>query len=148
MKNLYFRRGVGLVLINRHHQVFWGERVDRRHAWQFPQGGIEPGETTEFACMRELQEELGLAGNAVVCLKESTQWLYYYFPQPLYYADGQMVHGQRQRWFLLRFIGQNDDIHLNDTKTPEFRDWCWVDYEYPLQQIVAFKRRVYVQVLE
>jgi len=143
---LLFRDNVGLVILNSERQVFWGARKDR-NSWQFPQGGMEYGETPTMAMYRELKEEVGLSSESVVFLAESREWLSYEFPKPLPGLAGELVYGQRQKWFLLKFIGKDLDIDLNAIEKPEFKEWRWVDYWYPIEHVVPFKKLVYQKVL-
>jgi putative (di)nucleoside polyphosphate hydrolase len=141
-----YRPGVGIVLINRHSEVFVGRRNDvREDAWQMPQGGIDPGESPEEAALRELKEEIGT--DKVEILAESKGWLYYDVPSELAQKVwGKQWRGQRQKWFVMLFKGENRDIDVA-TKHPEFNAWRWV----PLQELsalaVSFKRQLYLNVL-
>jgi putative (di)nucleoside polyphosphate hydrolase len=117
-----FRPGVGVMLVNGIGQVFVGKRIDMiEEAWQMPQGGIDGDETPIIAAMRELPEELGTANVEVVA--ESSRWLQYELPSSLQgRAWGGQWRGQRQKWFLMRFLGDDREINIA-TQHPEFSDW-------------------------
>jgi putative (di)nucleoside polyphosphate hydrolase len=141
-----YRKGVGLMLLNRAGEVFVASRIDTpSDAWQMPQGGIDPGETPVEAAMRELEEEIGTA--QAVIIGESRDWFRYDLPEPLRARLwGGRYRGQTQKWFLLRFTGEDADIDL-DTDHPEFASWRWVRPSELPQLIVPFKRDIYVRVL-
>lgn len=138
-----FRQGVGIILVNAKRQIFLAKRIGKE-AWQFPQGGIKDLETPEEAMYRELKEEIGLQPDDVRILGTSRRWLRYRLPKRLvrHYSKPICI-GQKQKWFLLQLMGQDAQINLAATETPEFDSWAWVSYWYPLTQVVAFKRRVY-----
>ena len=138
-----YRPGVGAMLLNREGKVFIARRIDTPgEAWQMPQGGIDAGENSRQAVLRELAEEIGTAKAEIVA--ESDDWLTYDLPRKL--ADrkwGGRYRGQRQRWFVLRFTGADNDIALDAGGEAEFCDWRWVDIERLPTLIVGFKRRLY-----
>lgn len=140
-----YRRGVGIVLLNRAGHVFVGRRVDvAEEAWQPPQGGIDGGETPLAAALRELKEEIGTDGVEVIA--ESRGWITYDVPEELAQkAWGGRWHGQRQKWFVMLFLGRDDEIDIA-TDHPEFSAWRWV----PLHQLpslaVDFKRQLYARL--
>ncbi|HEC12961.1 MAG TPA: RNA pyrophosphohydrolase [Acidiferrobacteraceae bacterium] len=142
-----YRRNVGIVLSNSQGQVFWARRI-RHDGWQFPQGGIQTNETSEQAMFRELQEETGLNEMKVHIIGHTRDWLRYDLPER-YLRSGskQTFRGQKQRWYLLKLTADESAIHLDASKRPEFDQWCWVNYWYPLDEIVAFKRQVYQRAL-
>lgn len=142
-----FRPNVGIVLGNAHGQLLWAKRIGMP-AWQFPQGGINPGETAEQAMERELQEELGLDPGQVEVLGATRDWLRYTLP-PRYRRRGNvpLCIGQKQRWFALRLRAPESAVRFDRGDPPEFDRWRWVDYWYPLQEVVAFKRDVYQAAL-
>jgi putative (di)nucleoside polyphosphate hydrolase len=144
-----FRLNVGLVIANRRGKIFWGRRSHSANAWQFPQGGIQSGETEQEAMYRELNEEVGLGADDVLVLDQTHEWLYYQLPSQ-YQKTSQKPFciGQKQKWFLLRLIRDDNCIDLNKDKIPEFDQWCWVDYWQPLTEVVDFKKEVYRKVLE
>jgi putative (di)nucleoside polyphosphate hydrolase len=143
-----YRPNVGIVIYNRQGQVLWARRVGQ-HSWQFPQGGINFGESPEQAMFRELREELGLNPKDVTVMSISKGWFKYRLPNRLIRKDENPVCvGQRQKWFLLRLNRESEQkIIFNTTKLPEFDDWRWVTYWYPVRQVVPFKRDVYRKVM-
>lgn len=138
-----YRAGVGLVIYNADKKLFVARRKDYQHAWQFPQGGIQSGETELAAMYRELYEEVGLQAGQVEVIAQSKDYLSYEFPENLQ----DKFRGQKQRWFLLQLKVQDCCIDLEASDHPEFSDWRWVDYWQPLEEIVAFKRNLYCAVL-
>ena len=144
-----YRPCVGVVLANTAGQVFVGQRADwSEPAWQMPQGGIDAGETPHVAALRELQEETGVGPRLVRIECETPDWLCYDFPSDIAAKRwGGRYRGQAQKWFLARFLGQDDQIDLA-TEHPEFTEWQWVAPQDTLALIVPFKRDVYAQVLE
>ncbi len=144
-----FRPNVGIVLTNRSAQVLWARRVGGHDAWQFPQGGIHDDESVEDALYRELNEEVGLLPEHVSILGRTRGWLRYRLPRRLRrYNSTPGFVGQKQKWFLLEMredaVGAVD---LTGGDKPEFDDWRWVTYWYPLTQVVEFKRDVYRRAL-
>ena len=142
-----FRANVGIILANTHGQVLWAKRVGH-DAWQFPQGGIDFGETPLDAMYRELWEEVGLYPQHVKVLSQTQNWLRYRLPKR-FVRQGQypLCIGQKQKWFLLLLTSPDDKFCFTLSKKPEFNRWNWVDYWYPLKQVVYFKRDVYRNVL-
>jgi putative (di)nucleoside polyphosphate hydrolase len=143
-----YRPNVAIVLVNGRNQVFWGKRV-KEHAWQFPQGGIKPGETPEQAMYRELQEETGLWPQHVKILGRTRDWLHYNVPTHWVKREWRGTYkGQKQIWFLLRLVGRDCDISLRASGHPEFDAWRWHDYWVPLEAVIDFKRESYRLGLE
>jgi putative (di)nucleoside polyphosphate hydrolase len=143
-----YRPNVAIVLVNGRNQVFWGKRV-KEHAWQFPQGGIKPGETPEQAMYRELQEETGLLPQHVKILGRTRDWLHYNVPTHWVKREWRGTYkGQKQIWFLLRLVGRDCDISLRASGHPEFDAWRWHDYWVPLEAVIDFKRESYRLGLE
>lgn len=141
-----FRLNVGIILTNKIGELFWARRVGQE-AWQFPQGGVHENETLQDALYRELHEEVGVNANQVTLLAESRHWFSYRLPKRLV-RDGQPTCiGQKQKWYLLRLLGEDQEIKLDASIKPEFDHWRWVSYWYPLHQVVAFKKEVYRQAL-
>lgn len=142
-----FRPNVGIILCNDDNQVLWAQRA-QHDSWQFPQGGIKAHETAEQAAYRELMEEVGLSPQHVELLATTRNWLRYRLPKRyLRYGNKPLCIGQKQRWFLMRFTGNEQDVRLDLHEKPEFDDWRWVDYWTPVEEIVFFKRRVYEKAL-
>jgi putative (di)nucleoside polyphosphate hydrolase len=142
-----YRPCVGIMLLNNAGKVFVAQRIDTRtEAWQMPQGGIEEGEDLKRAAMRELEEEIGT--NKASLMAESTQWLYYDLPIDLRQKlwNGQ-YKGQRQKWFLYRFLGEDRDINL-DTEHPEFLAWRWANINELADLAIPFKRHIYENILQ
>lgn len=144
-----FRLNVGIILSNPSGHVFWGRRVGQHDAWQFPQGGIHHNETPQQAMYRELYEEIGLEPPHVKLLAESKNWLSYHLPKHLLRPQQKpFCIGQKQKWFLLRLVGDETAICFDRTQKPEFSSWCWVDYWHPVEQVIPFKKQVYKNALE
>ena len=143
-----YRPNVGIVLLNGSNEVFWGKRVGQ-HSWQFPQGGIQHGESPEEAMYRELHEEVGLLPEHVQIIGRTRDWLRYDVPeeflrrQTANRMQRASYRGQKQIWFLLRLTGQDSDIQLRATEHPEFDAWRWHPYWIELNTVVDFKREVY-----
>jgi putative (di)nucleoside polyphosphate hydrolase len=143
-----FRANVGIIICNKQGQVFWARRYGQ-HSWQFPQGGIDQGETAEQAMYRELYEEVGLKKTDVNILAVSRNWLRYKLPKRLIRKGSDPVCiGQKQKWFLLQLSCQEKDVNLAASGHPEFDDWRWVSFWYPIRNVVSFKRDVYRKVLK
>jgi len=142
-----FRPNVGIVLLNQRNQVFWGRRI-RSESWQFPQGGIDSGETPEQAMFRELHEEVGLRPDKVRVIARTRDWLRYEVPPHYIRREARGFYkGQKQIWFLLQLLGQDWDLNLRATDHPEFDAWRWNDYWVPLDVVIEFKRSVYERAL-
>jgi putative (di)nucleoside polyphosphate hydrolase len=141
-----YRTGVGVMLLNPRHEVFIGRRADTQaDAWQMPQGGIGRGEKPRQAALRELEEEIGTANVEV--LAESKAWLYYDVPEQLAQkAWRSRWKGQRQKWFVMLFKGDDAEIKVR-TEHPEFNAWRWVSMEELTELAVSFKRQLYLNVL-
>jgi putative (di)nucleoside polyphosphate hydrolase len=142
-----FRPNVGIVLLNGDGRLFWARRV-HRDGWQFPQGGMRSDETPLEAMYRELQEETGLDPEHVEVLATTPGWLRYRLPHRyLRHQQRPMCIGQKQVWFLLRFVGREHHLRLDAADKPEFDSWRWVDFWYPAVHVVPFKRQVYERAL-
>jgi putative (di)nucleoside polyphosphate hydrolase len=142
-----FRPNVGIILLNQKNQVFWGKRI-RSHSWQFPQGGIDRGETPEQAMFRELHEEVGLKPEHVSIVARTRDWLRYEVPDRFIRRDARGHYkGQKQIWYLLRLEAQDWQLNLRATNHPEFDAWRWNDYWVPLDVVIEFKRGVYEMAL-
>jgi len=142
-----FRPNVAMVIMNNAGRVFWAQRLNS-DGWQFPQGGMNSDETPEEAMYRELHEETGLQSEHVELLGSTPGWLRYQLPRRYQRSQSKpLCIGQKQVWFLLKL--QDDDIAFDFeiTSIPEFKDFRWVDFWYPADHVIRFKRRVYRQAL-
>ncbi|MGX2030540.1 MULTISPECIES: RNA pyrophosphohydrolase [Methylocaldum] len=142
-----YRLNVGIVLCNNDGRVFWARRVGMR-SWQFPQGGIKLNEAPEAAMYRELYEEVGLKKHDVQLIGRTGDWLRYDLPERYIRKHSfPLCIGQKQLWYILRLSSEESKIRLDCSERPEFDAWCWVDYWYPVSDVVYFKRQVYRQAL-
>ncbi|MDI9313805.1 MAG: RNA pyrophosphohydrolase [Hydrotalea sp.] len=143
-----YRLGVGIMLFNRDGLIFAGERKNVAKAWQMPQGGIDDGETPDAAMRRELHEETGIAAPQVKIISQSKDWLVYDLPpavrQELW--NGKYA-GQKQRWYLCQFIGEDSQVNLQAHNPPEFLTWRWCRPDELLRSIVDFKQQLYQNLL-
>lgn len=143
-----FRPNVGIMIANAKGDLLWAKRVGQS-SWQFPQGGINDGESTEEAMYRELYEEIGLRPQAVEIVANTRGWLRYRLPERMVRKDSKPTCiGQKQKWFLLNLIEDENNINVLNNEKPEFDYWRWVSYWYPLGQVVSFKRDVYRRALK
>ncbi len=145
-----FRPNVGIVLANGNGngRVLWARRVGGHDAWQFPQGGINDDESPEEAMYRELYEEVGLLPEQVAIRGRTKGWLRYRLPRRMRRHNSTPGFvGQKQKWFLLEMLGPDDAVQFDCGKKPEFDDWRWVSFWYPLNRVVEFKREVYRRAL-
>lgn len=147
-EDLPYRPCVGIMLVNREGLVFAGRRLDSRaDAWQMPQGGIDHDEKPRAAALRELWEETGVTPDLVEAVAKTHHWVTYDLPLELLgKVWGGKYRGQRQKWFLYRYLGRDDQIRI-DTEHPEFSSWRWVDVDDLIAGIVPFKRQVYEEVV-
>jgi putative (di)nucleoside polyphosphate hydrolase len=144
-----YRRGVGVMLLNREGKVFVGARIDNADdAWQMPQGGIDEGEDDPWVtALRELEEETGIAPRLVERIAACPERMKYDLPDDLRpKLWGGKFRGQDQDWFLARFLGRDSDVDIA-TAHPEFREWKWVEPQRLPDLIVPFKRNLYRQLL-
>ena len=143
-----YRRGVGVMLLNREGKVFVGARIDNTdEAWQMPQGGIDQGEEPWATALRELEEETGIASRLVERISECPERLKYDLPVELRSKLwGGKWQGQDQDWFLARFLGTDADVNIA-TEDPEFREWKWIEPQQLPELIVPFKRDLYRRLL-
>ena len=145
-----YRPNVGLALFSKAGHVFIGRRVNGRgpFQWQMPQGGIDDGESAVTGALRELEEEIGVPAKLVDVLEETPDWLHYEFPPDLKKRLPGPFHGQRQKWFALRFTGEDSEVNLHPPgHSQEFDQWRWAPMGEVLDLIVPFKRQVYEQVI-
>ncbi|HAE76140.1 MAG TPA: RNA pyrophosphohydrolase [Alphaproteobacteria bacterium] len=144
---LPYRPGVGAVIVNKSNKIFAGQRIDTLYrAWQMPQGGINQGESPINALKRELVEEIGTRNLRVI--DQVDRWLYYDLPKdviPKIWSG--RFKGQKQKWFILRFIGEDKEINIK-TKKPEFGAWRWMSKNKLLKSIVSFKRELYKNIFQ
>ena len=145
LENLPLRSGVGVVVLNEKNKVFVAKRIDnQKDFWQMPQGGVDKGENYYVAALRELKEETSI--KSVELIKEVEGYLTYYLPKNLLGIIWKGKYkGQKQKWFILRFEGKEDEINIK-TKHPEFIDWKWVNIKNLTDEIVNFKFHVYKQI--
>jgi len=144
--NLPYRPCVGVMLINTHGLIFTAERLDMPGAWQMPQGGVDKGEELETAALRELEEETSIPSSAIEIMKQTNDWIHYDLPDHLLgKAWGGKFRGQKQHWFLMRFIGDETLVNL-ETDHAEFSRWKWSTRNELLDEIVPFKQSVYEKV--
>jgi putative (di)nucleoside polyphosphate hydrolase len=142
-----YRANVGIILSNREGRVLWARRLGQ-DSWQFPQGGIKHNETPEEALFRELREEVGLTREQVEIIGCTQGWLRYRLPKRfIRFKSKPVCIGQKQRWFVLRLLAEDEAVRLDLSDKPEFEEWRWVDYWLPLKEIVFFKRQVYKKAL-
>ena len=138
-----YRANVGIILRNAEGKLLWARRIGQ-DAWQFPQGGIREDESPEEAMYRELFEEIGLDSDDVALVGRTRDWLRYRLPRRhLRHYSKPLCIGQKQVWFLLNLIAADSKVRFDRTEEPEFDHWRWVDYWRPLDEVVAFKRKVY-----
>jgi putative (di)nucleoside polyphosphate hydrolase len=148
---LPYRPCVGVMLVNHDGKVFVGRRIDMKEGdlWQMPQGGVDPGEELSEAAFRELYEETGVVREDALLVTDTREELLYDLPPELMgKLWGGKYRGQRQTWFLARFLGEDADIDLEAHDPPEFCEWRWVEPELLPELIVPFKKEVYRKVLE
>ena len=146
-KELPLRTGVGIVLLNKKNKVFVGKRIDNpKNFWQMPQGGVNQNENLLHAAKRELEEETGI--KSVELVKELKEWLQYDLPKNLLGKiwEGK-YRGQNQKWFIMNFIGKDDEINIK-TKNPEFLDWKWIKIAELPKIAVNFKIELYKKIKE
>ena len=146
-KELPLRIGVGIALLNYENKIFVGKRIDNpANSWQMPQGGVNKNEDFLQAAKRELEEETGI--KSVELIKKLDGWLKYDLPKNLL---GKLwkgkYRGQKQKWFVMKFLGKNDEINI-ETKHPEFLDWKWIKPSELPKVAVLFKINVYKKLKE
>jgi putative (di)nucleoside polyphosphate hydrolase len=147
--HLPYRAAAGIMLLNDANKVFVAQRIDTQlEAWQMPQGGLDEGEDAEAGALRELEEETGIPPHLVQILERAPEEFYYDLPADLL---GKLwkgrYRGQRQTWFVMRFLGTDADVNLQ-TEHPEFRAWRWANADELVDAIVPFKRDLYRDVVK
>ena len=147
LNGLPLRSGVGIILLNKDNKVFVAKRIDNpKNFWQMPQGGVDEGESFLKAAYRELNEETSIKNAKLI--KELDCTTTYELPDYLLGIIWKgRYRGQKQRWFLMRFIGEDQEINIK-TKNPEFLDWKWIDLEKITEVVVDFKLHVYKKLKE
>ena len=147
IQKLPMRKGVGVIILNNENKVFVGKRKDNPiDKWQMPQGGVDKGESYISAMKRELYEETSI--KSIKILKEIDGFFEYELPNNLIGIIWKgRFRGQRQKWFITRFIGNEEEINLK-TQNPEFIDWKWVSQDELPQIIVDFKKKMYLELLK
>ncbi len=144
-ENLPLRNGVGIILLNKENKIFVAKRIDNpKNFWQMPQGGVDKNENYYKAALRELEEETSI--KSVKLIKEIERKFTYILPDHLIGIIWKgKFKGQKQKWFVMRFIGKESEININ-TKHPEFLDWKWIDLEDLTKIAVNFKLNVYKDI--
>ena len=146
-RKLPLRKGVGIVVLNKENKVFVARRIDNpKNFWQMPQGGVDEGEDLLTAAFRELEEETSIKN--VELIKEIEEIMTYELPKHLLGIIWKGKYkGQNQKWFLMRFLGNDNEININTTK-PEFLEWKWIDPNNITDVVVDFKLQVYKDLKE
>ena len=141
-KNLPFRKGVGIIVLNKYNKIFVAKRIDNpKNFWQMPQGGVDEGEDFLSAAYRELEEETSI--KKVELIKEIDETTTYELPSHLLGIIWKgKFKGQKQKWFLMRYLGNDNEININTNK-PEFLEWKWIDLDMITDVVVDFKLEVY-----
>tara|TARA_B100001250_G_scaffold386187_1_gene382493 strand:- start:594 stop:1079 length:486 start_codon:yes stop_codon:yes gene_type:complete len=144
-QNLPLRSGVGVVVLNKNNQVFVGKRIDNpKNYWQMPQGGVDNGENYYKAALRELKEETSI--KTVTLVKEIEGFFTYYLPNQLLGIIWKGKYkGQKQKWFVVKFTGEEKEINVNTIK-PEFLEWKWINLENLSDRVVNFKLQIYKKI--
>jgi len=144
-ENLPLRNGVGIILLNKENKIFVAKRIDNpKNFWQMPQGGVDKNENYYKAALRELEEETSI--KSVKLIKEIERKFTYILPDHLIGIIWKgKFKGQKQKWFVMRFIGKESEININ-TKHPEFLDWKWIGLEDLTKIAVNFKLNVYKDI--
>ena len=147
LSELPLRSGVGIIVLNKNNKVFVAKRIDNpKNFWQMPQGGVDEGEDFLKAAYRELEEETSIKN--VELIKELEGTITYELPDRLLGIIWKgKYRGQKQKWFLMRFIGQEEEINV-ETKNPEFLDWKWIEIDQITEVVVDFKLHVYKELKE
>ena len=151
MEASLYRPNAGIIIFNGQGKLLWCKRKTG-DGWQFPQGGIDEGESPEQAIIRETYEEVGLNEDKINIIKENDRWINYDVPKnkiPKYFSlNNRRFRGQTQKWFLAEFLGEDSDINLNLHSQIEFTEWTWSSYWHPVAKGVEFKRDAYREALK
>jgi len=146
-----YRPNVAIIILNKEGQILWCKRKDG-NGWQFPQGGLDKGESPLEAVYRETQEEVGLERKDLRIIKETKEWFNYKVPEerlPKYFRfENSKFVGQTQKWFLAEILCEESRINLNASSPIEFVDWTWSSYWHPINGGVDFKKSTYRKVLK
>ena len=144
-QHLPLRIGVGIVVLNKNNKIFVAKRIDNpKDFWQMPQGGVDQNESYLDAAYRELYEETNI--KEIELIKEVEEFTTYELPDHLLGIIWKgKIKGQKQKWFIMRFVGNEDEINIK-TKKPEFLDWKWIDVNEITKKVVDFKYEVYKKV--
>lgn len=148
MEQKEYRPNVAVIIVNLSGKVLWCQRK-QHDGWQFPQGGIDKGETPVEAALRETKEEVGLDEHDIEIVYESQQWFKYKVPKEKRtgYFTKKIFFGQKQKWFLARLLSDENKIDLNAYRPIEFDKWVWANYWHPINAVVSFKKETYRQAL-
>tara|TARA_B100001057_G_scaffold105602_1_gene103168 strand:- start:2910 stop:3404 length:495 start_codon:yes stop_codon:yes gene_type:complete len=150
MEEPLYRPNVGIIIFNRDGKILWCKRK-QGDGWQFPQGGIDKGESPLEALYRETYEEVGLKEHQIKIIRENERWIDYDVPKdrvPKYFSfKNRRFKGQTQKWFLAEFLGNNEDINLSVHSQIEFSEWTWSSYWHPITGGIEFKRDAYRKAL-
>tara|TARA_Y100000768_G_scaffold333705_1_gene273978 strand:- start:3354 stop:3848 length:495 start_codon:yes stop_codon:yes gene_type:complete len=150
MEEALYRPNVGIIIFNRNGKILWCKRK-QGDGWQFPQGGIDKGESPLEALYRETYEEVGLKKHQIKIVRENERWIGYDVPKdrvPKYFSfKNRRFKGQTQKWFLAEFLGNNEDINLSVHSQIEFSEWTWSSYWHPITGGIEFKRDAYRKAL-
>lgn len=145
----FYRKNVGAVILNKEKEIFVGKRFGSQFniSWQMPQGGIGENETEEEAIARELQEEVGILKNSFRIISKTKDHHYYTIPKKMRKSAWNNIYvGQRQRWFLIEFLGKDEDFNIQ-TEFPEFLEWKWIKSSEIIENSISFKKEIYATIL-